>query len=167
MNRRGFSLVEILVVIAIIVILAALAFPVMASAKHRAKQTTCMSNMHQKALAHQIEGSVAPKLECPLSEQFGVNYYYLQNQKLAMALEVADPGAAYYICYLHGKHVGPDTRPADFSGNVLRLRPDGSVQVRSVDRKCLNGVPFRSDWMLFSDVPCPPEFCPAGLTACD
>lgn len=48
---RGFTLVELLVVITIIAVLAAILFPVMASAKMAAKQTQCASNMRQVGLA--------------------------------------------------------------------------------------------------------------------
>jgi prepilin-type N-terminal cleavage/methylation domain-containing protein/prepilin-type processing-associated H-X9-DG protein len=47
MGRRGFTLIELLVVIAIIAILAAILFPVFISAKQKAKQSTCTSNMKQ------------------------------------------------------------------------------------------------------------------------
>lgn len=47
MRRKGFTLIEILVVIAIIAILAALLFPVFAKAKAKSKQTGCLSNMKQ------------------------------------------------------------------------------------------------------------------------
>jgi prepilin-type N-terminal cleavage/methylation domain-containing protein len=49
--RRGFTLIELLVVIAIIAILAAILFPVFAQAKEAAKQTHCVSNTKQTALA--------------------------------------------------------------------------------------------------------------------
>ncbi|GAB4452485.1 MAG: hypothetical protein OHK0029_03480 [Armatimonadaceae bacterium] len=52
-NRRNnaFTLIELLVVIAIIAILAAILFPVFAQAREKARQTSCLSNHKQLALA--------------------------------------------------------------------------------------------------------------------
>jgi prepilin-type N-terminal cleavage/methylation domain-containing protein len=52
-NLRGFTLIELLVVIAIIAVLAAILFPVFAQARERARQTQCLSNARQLALAVQ------------------------------------------------------------------------------------------------------------------
>jgi len=50
-RNRGFTLIELLVVIAIIAILAAILFPVFARAREKARQTSCLSNLKQLALA--------------------------------------------------------------------------------------------------------------------
>jgi prepilin-type N-terminal cleavage/methylation domain-containing protein len=50
-QRRGFTLVELLVVIVIIVILAAILFPVFSQARQAARQANCISNLRQMSLA--------------------------------------------------------------------------------------------------------------------
>lgn len=47
----AFTLVEVLLVIGVLGLLAAVLFPVFASARHNARMTTCASNLHQIGLA--------------------------------------------------------------------------------------------------------------------
>src|SRR5437867_1663680 len=49
--RTAFTLIELLVVIAILAGLAALLFPVLAQAREKGRQTSCLSNKHQLGLA--------------------------------------------------------------------------------------------------------------------
>ena len=52
--RRAFTLVEMLVVMAIIGVLAAILFPAFAKAREKARQVTCVSNMRQILLAERM-----------------------------------------------------------------------------------------------------------------
>src|SRR5688572_26785356 len=50
----AFTLIELLVVVAILSILAALLLPVLARARDRGRQTTCLAHLRQLAIAHQL-----------------------------------------------------------------------------------------------------------------
>jgi len=53
-DKRGFTLIELLVVIAIIGVLAAILFPVISTARGKARQAKCVSNQKQVAQTIQI-----------------------------------------------------------------------------------------------------------------
>lgn len=52
-RQSGFTLVELLVVVAIIAILAALLLPVISRAKQKAHKAVCISNLHQLGIGLQ------------------------------------------------------------------------------------------------------------------
>lgn len=52
-SRRGFTLIELLVVIAIIALLATILFPVFVSARQRALQSACLSQLRQLGMGVQ------------------------------------------------------------------------------------------------------------------
>lgn len=53
-QRAGFTLVELLVVIAVIVILTGLLLPALSGAKEKARSIQCMNNQKQVALSHRL-----------------------------------------------------------------------------------------------------------------
>jgi prepilin-type N-terminal cleavage/methylation domain-containing protein len=53
-RRRGFSLIELLTVIAVLALLCAILFPVFARAREAARRTTCLSNLRQLVTAHHL-----------------------------------------------------------------------------------------------------------------
>lgn len=64
-RNNAFTLIELLVVIAVIAILAAILFPVFASAKVAAKGTACLMNTKQIGLADQLYRSDNDDLAVP------------------------------------------------------------------------------------------------------
>ena len=67
--RRAFTLIEILVVIAIIGILSALLFPVLSTARENGRKTACLSNLHQLGLAF-MQYTQDSREKYPLSGDF-------------------------------------------------------------------------------------------------
>jgi prepilin-type N-terminal cleavage/methylation domain-containing protein/prepilin-type processing-associated H-X9-DG protein len=82
MARRGFTIVELLTVIAMIAILAAILFPVFAKAREAARTQTCRSNLFNIGMALRMyaveHGGKYPPKEDDLSPLLG--RYLLQQQ---------------------------------------------------------------------------------------
>ncbi|MFO8079024.1 MAG: DUF1559 domain-containing protein [Armatimonadota bacterium] len=92
-TRDGFTLIELLVVIAIIAILAAILFPVFARAREKARQTACLSNVKQIALATQMyaqdHGEMLPQggywsPDGEMMEWYDVLEPYLRNEQILL-----------------------------------------------------------------------------------
>lgn len=74
-DRRGFSVLELLTVIALIAVLAAMLFPVLATAREKARATTCTSNLRQigaaMALYAQDYDDLYPYAANPIDKSMG------------------------------------------------------------------------------------------------
>lgn len=75
-RERGFTLIEMLVVIVIIAILAAILFPVFASVRENARRTACASNLKQLSMAFiQYAGDYNERLPGATDGGSGSPYY--------------------------------------------------------------------------------------------
>jgi prepilin-type processing-associated H-X9-DG protein len=65
--RRGFTYIELLTIVVIVAILAALLFPVFVRARSVAQRTVCLSNMHVAAMAARLYAEDYSDLAMPLN----------------------------------------------------------------------------------------------------
>lgn len=99
----AFTLVELLIVIAIIGILAGLLLPCLNQAKEKAKRTACVSNLKQVSLATRLyaddNSDSLPVLPTPNPYPNGVGAYYKQLVKGYLGLTgPASPDEKVFVC---------------------------------------------------------------------
>src|SRR6266481_2915907 len=102
-GKRGFTLVELLVIIAIIAILGALLLPALGRAKETARRNLCSSNLRQVNLAIRLYADDCsdslPVLPDPNPYPNGVGAYYKQLVKGYVGLTgAASSDEKVFIC---------------------------------------------------------------------
>ncbi len=83
-RRAAFTLVEILVVVGIILLLAAILFPVFSKVRETGRRSVCNSNMHQLGLAFQ-----------QYTQDFGGRYPYAGNYQVWAGTDAASVPTAW------------------------------------------------------------------------
>lgn len=139
MRKRAFSLVELLIVVAIVLLLMALVMPVFLGAKEQSKAAPCRSNLRQLHMAWSLyrsaheeawpsvleefaATSLNPILKCPadgfgganqkLTQAFGapVSYFYLRPlRQFRDDLLAADDNPGILYCVVHGQRTKDHT----------------------------------------------------------
>jgi prepilin-type N-terminal cleavage/methylation domain-containing protein len=141
-NRRGFSLVELLTVIGIIAILAAMLFPVIGRAKAAVKKTQCTTNLAQLCHAvkmYKMDYHKAPPCLLPYAGP-AVEAVDLKQYNIPMLERVKEPAAFHCPMALRYKY--------NFNPLILdRPRPGGAVdEVTVYTYSSYDGAPFYVDY---------------------
>lgn len=128
MNRKhGFTVVELLVVVAVITILAALLLPALGEAVEAARAAACMNNAKQWGLAHQVWANEHRNKWISSSNYYGdgdwcVNWWWTLTVALNDELRVYDngydtlPTPEIWRCL---------SEPNNVSGEIRVKYPDG------------------------------------------
>lgn len=140
MRRDGFTLVELLVSIAVVAMLAALLFPAVQAARSAAREAGCMNNLHQFAVdieSRMDRREVIPyfgdnlqtrTLRCPEVDEYGNHGIYNQfifSERRPAVVEAYGVPSSRIVTVCDLKPIHRDVRLAAFlDGHVAAIEDD-------------------------------------------
>ena len=146
-QRKGFTLVELLVVIVIIAILAALLLPAIAKAIRQARITACGNNLQQLWKMQNIYmaryGGVQ-KIMPTIAEGSGMGFWTFLNDDAIMLIE--DSNIDIFFCPLSGTQVV--SGQSDYAGPLENVNAMGDGFVVGLDKYA---VPFHDKSIAVAD----------------
>jgi prepilin-type N-terminal cleavage/methylation domain-containing protein len=127
---KGFTLLELLVVVAIIGLLAALLLPALSGARHRAMQARCVSNLRQIGLAAHLywDDNEGVSFNYQLAATNGGHIYWfgwIQDADAGEGNRVFDPSFGALYPYLHGR--GVELCPSLKAGPGVKMKANGAT----------------------------------------
>lgn len=149
MNRRGLTLIEMLVVLALFATLSVLLFPALLSARSNARQVLCASNLNQIRLAMQVYYTSAHYMPVDVYEPPGValadeqtNSLWAGEYKSRRGLGVLAPD------YIQEPEVffEREANWATFSGPKGWKAPDGALNWENPAAEVLSSYLYRQNF---------------------
>lgn len=176
-SEKAFTLVELLVVIAVIAILAALLLPVLTAAKRKASQTTCLNNLKQLGLGMKIyindNSDVFPGLASRHNGYQAADWIYWRTNPALPGIEKSpiirtlasarptllrcplDDDDNYRLAYDYGDDIGPYLYSYSFTGYGMTTEPGSfgldDSQVNYGMASVITGNPANPEVFLFKE----------------